>query len=310
MSDFAEAISDLQKMSRAPATLAAYKSDLRQFAKFCERHGLQPSLPLAPYVVASFIAAMDTEQLAVATIARRLAAISSLHTRGGFDDPTKSTLVQETIDGLRRSRASRGDRPNRVQPLSLEALRAIADTLTDSMLDRRDWAILLLGFAGLLRRSEIAALRTEDVEWRADGIVLHIRRSKTDQTGEGQVVGIPTGQDPALCPVFALKSYLAAAGHRDGALFRNLSPATKHHFIDPRVVARAVKRLGARVNLDPARFAGHSLRAGGATQLAQAGVDLVRIVVHGRWNSPQTVTRHYIRPATTLGSDNPMRTVL
>jgi site-specific recombinase XerD len=310
LSDFAEAIGELQRHSRSENTMRAYRSDLRQFEKFCKAHGQMQVLPVTPFVVASFVSWMDQRGLTAATIGRRLSALSALHVRGGYDDPTKGVLVTETMEGLRRSRASRGERPNRVQPVDMAILHRISKTLTGRISDRRDWAIMLLGFSGLLRRSEIAALNMDDVEMRPDGIVLHIRRSKTDQTGEGDIVGIPCARQKSVCPVLALKSYLEAAGHQEGPLFRNHSPAAKQARIDPRVVARAVKRLAKRTNLDPSRFAGHSLRAGGATEMAQQGVDLGLIVNHGRWQSPQTVSRHYIRPATALGKSNPMRRVL
>jgi site-specific recombinase XerD len=310
LSDFAEAIGDLQRHSRSKNTLRAYKSDLRQFEKFCEAHGQMQSLPVAPFVVASFISWMDQRGWKATTISRRLSALSALHVRGGFEDPTKAVLVMETMEGLRRSRASKGERPNRLQPVDMAILRRIADALTGRITDRRDWAIMLLGFSGLLRRSEIAALNMDDVDMRSDGIVLHIRRSKTDQTGEGDIVGIPCARQKTVCPVLALKSYLEVAGHQGGPLFSNHSPAAKQARIDPRVVARAVKRLAKRIDLNPARFAGHSLRAGGATEMAQQGVDLGLIVNHGRWQSPQTVSRHYIRPANALGGNNPMRKVM
>ena len=310
LAGFLEHIGELQKLSRSPATIKAYRSDLRQFARFCDEHSMPQTLPVAPFVVASFISWMAQRGLKAVTIGRRLSAISALHKKSGHDDPTKTNLVSETMDGLRRQRAAAGERADRMTPIEPVALEQMAGELTGSICDTRDWAIALLGFSGLLRRSEIAALNHEDVDWRKDGIVLHIRRSKTDQSGEGEVVGIPRATSKDICPVAALKVYIAATCRTKGPLFRNHSPAAKHIRIDPRIVANAVKKFSERVNLDPTKYAGHSLRSGGATAMAQKGVDLGLIVNHGRWQNPQTVSRHYIRPANALGAANPMRKVL
>ncbi len=307
---FFEHINELQKLSRSPATIKAYRSDLRQFARFCDEHAMPQILPVAPFVVASFISWMAQRGLKAVTIGRRLSAISALHKKSGHEDSTKTNLVSETMDGLRRQRAAAGERADRMTPIDPAALEQMAGELTGSICDTRDWAITLLGFSGLLRRSEIAALNHDDVEWREDGIVLHIRRSKTDQSGEGAVVGIPRASNEDICPVAALKAYIAATRATKGPLFCNHSPAAKHIRIDPRIVANAVKKFSERVNLDPTKYAGHSLRSGGATAMAQKGVDLGLIVNHGRWQNPQTVSRHYIRPANALGKANPMREVL
>jgi site-specific recombinase XerD len=310
LAGFLEHIGELQKLSRSPATIKAYRSDLRQFARFCDEHSMAQTLPVAPFIIASFISWMAQRGLKAVTIGRRLSALSALHIKSGHEDPTKTNLVSETMDGLRRQRAAAGERAERMTPIVPAALEQMAGELTGSVVDTRDWAITLLGFSGLLRRSEIAALNHEDVEWRDDGIILHIRRSKTDQSGEGEVVGVPIASNEDICPVVALKAYIAATGATEGPLFRNHSPAAKYIRIDPRVVANAVKKFSERVNLDPTKYAGHSLRAGGATAMAQKGVDLGLIVNHGRWQNPQTVSRHYIRPANALGKANPMRKIL
>ena len=310
LAGFLDHIGELQKLSRSPATIKAYRSDLRQFARFCDEHAMPQTLPVAPFVVASFISWMAQRGLKAVTIDRRLSAISALHKKSGHEDPTKTNLVSETMDGLRRQRAAAGERADRMTPMDPAKLREMAGELTGSICDTRDWAITLLGFSGLLRRSEIAALNHDDVEWRNDGIVLHIRRSKTDQSGEGEVVGVPCASKEDICPVAALKAYIATTRSTKGPLFRNHSPAAKQIRIDPRVVANAVKKFSERINLDPAKYAGHSLRSGGATAMAQKGVDLGLIVNHGRWQNPQTVSRHYIRPANALGKANPMREVL
>lgn len=310
LAGFEEQVRDLRRQSRSEATLKAYKSDLRQFAKFCELHNQPQNLPVPAFIITSFISWMDQRGLKAVTISRRLSALSALHVKGEFEDTTKALMVTETMEGLRRARASAGESASRARPMDPLLLRQIASKLGTRLVDRRDWAMALVGFSGLLRRSEIAALNMADLEWRTEGLVLHIRRSKTDQTGEGAVVGIPMANEAALCPVGALKKYLEAAGHGEGPVFRNHGSSAKHERINGRVVAYAIKKLAKLVHMDPATFSGHSLRAGGATTMAERGVDLGMIVSHGRWTSPQTVSKHYVRPASALGENNPMRRIL
>ena len=224
--------------------------------------------------------------------------------------------VTEMMEGLRRTRAAGGERARRARPVDPKMLRAMADNLDNGLLDARDWAIMLLGFSGLLRRSEIAALNHDDIDWKDGGIVIHIRTSKTDQRGQGEVVGIPNASDPDICPVSALRRYIdltektGISGRPKQEIFKNHGSAARHSRINPRVVAHTVKRLAKGAGLDPKQFSGHSLRAGGATTLAESGVDLAMIVVQGRWKDPKTVSKHYVRPADALGDSNVMRGIL
>ena len=308
-------IKNFRSQSRAANTTRAYRSDIAQFEKFCQLHSQPQALPVPEYTVASFVGWMAGRGLKAVTIQRRLSALSALHVKAGEKDPIKSVLVSETIQGLKRQRAAEGERPLQARPVNLDMLHKIAAALDNGLLDARDWAMILLGFSGLLRRSELAALNMHDIEWRKDGLVLHIRKSKSDQMGQGDVVGIPLSQaslsdNEDICPVAALRGYLDLSGHETDAVFRNHGAAARHSRINPRVVAYAVKRLAKRADIDPADFSGHSLRSGGATTLAEAGVDLGMIVTHGRWKDPKTVAKHYIRPVDALGKGNAMRGVL
>ncbi|HEY3451809.1 MAG TPA: site-specific integrase [Myxococcales bacterium] len=184
------------KASRAPRTLAAYQADWRTFTTWCQAHGL-PFLPAAPQTVALYLA--DRAQLGrkPATLARELAAISQAHKTAGHESPRGAARVREVLAGIRRTH---GTAQRRVSPLLPGDLRALVRTLPEGLLGVRDRALLLVGFAGALRRSELAALAVEDLVFNSDGLELTLRRSKTDQEGAGEKRGLPFGSDKATCP--------------------------------------------------------------------------------------------------------------
>ena len=182
--------------------------------------------------------------------------------------------------------------------------RLLAATPADSCAGRRHRAVLLLGFAGGLRRSELCTLNVEDVTETDDGLRVRLQRSKTDPEGAGDEVGIPFGQHPETCPIRALRAWRSAAGIAGGALFRGVD---RHdHLASDRLtagsVARIVQRAARTAGLDPARYAGHSLRAGLATTAAQGGAPERAIMRQGRWRSV-AIARRYIR-AGTLFEEN------
>ncbi|MEZ4339082.1 MAG: site-specific integrase [Sandaracinaceae bacterium] len=186
----------------------------------------------------------------------------------------------------------------------VERLRELVTGLEDTRIGKRDRALLTLGFAGAFRRSELVALDVEDLRFAGEGIEVLIRRSKTDQEAEGAEVGIPFGSDPATCPVRSTRAWLEDAMHGADALFRSVS---RHGRVGGRLsgrdVARIVKRAALRAGLDPADFAGHSLRAGLATSAAKAGKNDRAIMRQGRWRSRAMVDR-YVRDAKLLDEDN------
>ena len=289
----AEAARDYAAHAKAENTLRAYRGDWRDFETWTAAHRLE-ALPATPETVALYAAALAS-RAKVATIRRRLATVSGAHRAAGFDSPTSSPAVSAVLAGIRRDK---GDAQTRKAPAVTATLRRMAEALPAGLVGIRDRALLLVGFAGAFRRSELVGLRLEDVEFPLEGLVLTLRRSKTDQEGKGERVAIPHGANPETCPVRALSAWIEAAGISEGPLFRSV---TRHgrispEALSPEAVAIVVKRSASRVGLDPATFSGHSLRAGFATAAAQAEVPEWRIARQTRHRSLVILGR-YIREA-------------
>jgi integrase len=281
------------RAARAPATRRAYAHDWQEFRAWCDRHALAP-LPAAPQSVILY--ATDLTKNGGRkwnTLQRRLAAVSQLHQEAGFEPPTRAWAVQQFLAGLRREL---GVAPQRKRPVLADDLREILGAIPDTLLGQRDRALLLLGFTGAFRRSELVALDREDVEESRDGLIVRIRRSKTDQEAEGRSVGIPQGREQVTCPVWALDTWRAAAHIVSGPVFRVLN---RHGHVLPQrlsgeAVALVVKRYVAALGLDPRAFAGHSLRAGLATSAAAAGKS-ERAIMNQTGHRSVTTVRRYIR---------------
>jgi integrase len=279
--------------ARAGSTLRAYQHDWEQFRAWCERNQLT-ALPAAPQAVILYATDLAKNQRRKwNTLSRRLAAISQLHSQAGFDSPTRSWAVKQFLQGLRREM---GVAPVRKRPVLAADIKAIVAEIPDSLLGKRDRALLLVGFMGGFRRSELVGLDVEHIEEQRAGIVVNVPRSKTDQEGQGRRVGIPRGADEVTCPIRAVEAWRRAAGISAGALFRCVN---RHgRVLDKRLsgegVAIVVKRYVERLGYDPAMFAGHSLRAGLATSAAAAGKSERAIMSQTGHRSVMTV-RRYIR---------------
>jgi site-specific recombinase XerD len=279
------------RASKAENTLRGYQSDWRHFCAWCESHALCP-LPASPESVASFIAEC-AGRLKVGSVQRRLNAIAEAHKAVGLESPTHSAIVANTMKGIRRTM---GTAPAQKAPALTDDIRAMIDATDAGMIGARDRALILLGFAGAFRRSELVGLDAEDCTFGKDGLTVTLRRSKTDQTGAGRKIGIPYGSNPETCPVRTIQSWLELAGVSTGPLFRSLNrhgkvQAGRLSGID---VARVVKKLAERAGLDAAKYAGHSLRAGHATSAAIAGASERSIMNQTGHRSVQMV-RRYIR---------------
>jgi len=282
---------DYAQLAKAPNTRRAYRADWADFTAWCRAHGRAP-LPAAAETVALYLSALAGYRK-TSTLACRLSAISQAHQVAGHPSPTKDQSVRAVAAGIRRAK---GTAQQGKAPAVTAEVRAMAAALPDTPMGRRDRALLLLGFAGAFRRSELVALDVADVQEKPEGLAVTIRRSKTDQEGAGRTIGIPYGSHYESCPVRALRAWLASAGIAHGPLFQaidrhgNLLPGR----LSPQGVARAVKRAAVAAKLDPAKYAGHSLRAGLATAAAEAGVS-ERAIMAQTGHKSLPMVRKYIR---------------
>jgi site-specific recombinase XerD len=276
--------------SRAESTLRAYDSDLRDFQSWCADHHLQ-SLPTEPLTIATYLAALAETNKSPATIRRRLASISVAHQLAGFETPTSDAIVRSVWAGIRRDK---GMEPRKVKAARTKLVTAMVAPLGDRLIDVRDRALLLMGFAGALRRSELVALNVDDITDEDSGLVLLIRKSKTDQEAKTTKVGIPYGSHPATCPVRAWRAWRSWSGIDDGPAFRAVDRHgnMRSTRLSDRAVADMVKRRAAAAGLD-GLFAGHSMRSGFATEAYAKGTAELAIMRHGRWKS-NAVMRGYV----------------
>ena len=286
--------------SRSEATRRAYRRDFAAFVAWCDEGGLQ-ALRATPDTVALYLTARAQKGAMVSSIERALVAISQAHKAAGLPSPRSSDVVAAVIKGIRRTL---GVAPKQVAPVVVGELRAMLDSLPGDLRGARDRAMLLLGFAGAFRRSELVALDVQDLAFTDDGIEVTLRRSKTDQEGEGRKVGIPFGSSPKTCPVRAVKAWMVMAGVEAGPLFRVITRGGRLESgrASDQAVARAVKRAARRVGIDPATVSGHSLRAGLATSAAKAGKS-ERAIMAQTGHRSAAMVRRYIRDAD-LFSEN------
>jgi site-specific recombinase XerD len=282
------------RASKAANTRRAYRADLADFTLWCADHHLE-RLPASPETIALYLTALAGRGAKASTIQRRLSAISQAHQLAGHDpSPTGDPLVRTTMAGIRRTL---GMAPHQKAPAMTPELRRMVKTCPeDTLAGRRDRVILLLGFAGGFRRSELVALDVDDIEETADGLKVRVARSKTDQEAMGREVGIPWGQHPETCPVRALRAWYEQAEITEGPVFRavNRHDQLQEGRLTDQSVARIVKRAAQRAGLDPAKYAGHSLRAGLATAAAAGGAPERAIMKQTGHRSVEMV-RRYIR---------------
>jgi integrase len=266
--------------AKAPNTVRAYRSDWREFSAWAAWRGFE-ALPATPQTLALYLTA------------RRLAAIGQAHRAAGWPTPTDDPAVKVVWVGIRRVH---GTAAEGAAPLTVALLRRVVEALPEDLVGHRDRALLLVGFAGALRRSELVALDVADVEQRTEGLVLRIRRSKTDQEGAGRLVGVPYGSNPPTCPVRALRAWCEAAEITTGPLFRPVTRSGKlgGGRLTAASVNRAVQRAVRRAGLDPRPYSAHSLRAGLATSAAEVGVS-ERAIMAQTGHRSLAVARGYIR---------------
>ncbi len=286
--------------SKAENTKRAYGSDWQQFVSWCDENHLE-SLPATAETVSYYITYLGKEHKA-STIKRKMTAISQRHKTARYPSPTKSVLVKGVWDGLLRDI---GKREEGKEALWLQDLRRIVEVLPeDRIIGIRNRAILVVGWAGAMRRSEIVSLNVEDLTFTRDGLLVLIRTSKTDQFGEGQEIALPYGSNPLTCPVRSMQDWLEASGITSGAIFRGID---RHGNIKERLtdqsVRLVVRKCCEKVGLDPDNYGAHSLRSGFCSTAARAGKNEHQIMRQTRHRKADSLNR-YIKYGT-LFEDNP-----
>lgn len=288
-----EAIRYYVEESLSENTRTAYRKDLEHYRSW---GGIIPSVP---DMVAQYLSA-HAESHSIATLCRWLVSIRKAHTMQGFADPTKADLVKLTIKGIKRVH---GKPQQQASPILKEDLVVMLSHCPDTIKGKRDAALLLLGFCAALRRSEIVAVRTSDLEFNSQGLILTVPRSKTDQSGEGRKIAVPRGKG-RICPVTTLNEWLLHAIAHGDFLFCSIGKGgfiSKRPLSD-RAISDIVKYYACKAELNPEKYSGHSLRAGLCTSAAQHGISSWKIRQQTGHRSDSMLAR-YIRDGN-LFEDN------
>ena len=269
------------KNSKANNTLRAYQSDFRDFSAFCAKNGLT-SIPTQPKIIALYITHLSKTSK-FSTLKRRIASISVIHKLKGHYLDTKHPIIMENLHGIKRTL---GSRQKAKKPLLINDLKLIIKAIHEEKI--RDKALILIGFAGGFRRSELVNIDYEDIEFVNEGVKILIKRSKTDQSGEGIIKAIPYFDNKEFCPVISLKTYIQEkfSSKNEGKIFD----------ISDKSVALIIKRYAEKAGLDSSKYAGHSLRSGFATTAAEFGAEERNIMAMTGHKTTQMV-RRYIQEA-------------
>jgi site-specific recombinase XerD len=273
-------------------TQAGYKSDFETFRAWCASRGVS-HLPASPETVAGYLASQAEAGHAAATIGRRISAISFAHRLAGHETPTNANIVKITVKGIRRTI---GAAPAKKAPAVAEIMRSMADVIPPGTGGARDRALLLLGFGGAFRRSELIGLDVADLQFEEAGLKVTIRHSKTDQESVGQTIAIARGD--TACPVQAVRDWLHAAGITEGPVFRPVDKAgnVAATRLTGKSVNVLVKDYAKRIGLDPKTLSAHSLRSGFLTSAARKGASVWKMQEVSRHKSIDVLSG-YIRDA-------------
>jgi len=272
------------KSSKALNTLRAYKADYRDFALFCIKHGFK-SMPTEPKVVSLYLTHLS-QTSKFSTLKRRLASISVVHKLSGHYIDTKHPMITENLMGIKRVK---GSYQKAKKPILVNDLKLIVDVINNDKNEKRrakNRALILVGFAGGFRRSELVAIMIEDIDFVPEGVKIFIKRSKTDQSGEGMTKGIPYFSNSDYCPVISLKNWIQKSEIKSGKIFD----------ISDKSVALIIKKYTAIAGLDSNKYSGHSLRSGFATSAAELGAEERSIMAMTGHKTTQMV-RRYIQEA-------------
>lgn len=273
-------------------TQRAYRFAWKRFSRWAEQNRTTP-LPAFPDTLSAYLASMADEGCALSSIEQALAAINKIHElKGWFPSPTKAPAVRTVMQGIRRTL---GHGKRQKEPATAQIIRSALKGLGDSLIEVRDRALLLMGFAGAFRRSELAGLNVEDLSFRPEGVQISLRRSKTDQEGHGLSKAIFFASDPKTCPVRALRKWLEKSGLTEGRLFRSVD---RHGRLGVSLSDRAIA-LVVKKRLPEGDFSGHSLRAGFITTAALQGKP-ERSIMKQTGHRSHRILREYVRTATVF----------
>jgi len=288
------------KNSKANNTIRAYKSDFKDFGGFCAKNGLK-SLPTEPKIVSLYLTYLSTKDAKMSTLRRRLVSIGVIHRLKGHYLDTKHPIIIENLMGIKRKKGSyqKGKKPILINHLKLIIDEIDKDTYDETGIRKlRDKTIILLGFAGGFRRIELISIDYEDLEFVAEGVKIFIRKSKTDQFGEGMIKGLPYFTNQQYCPVWHLKKWLEISEIKSGPIFRRFFKGLnlgKNRLTD-QSVALFLKKYLSNAGIENQDYSGHSLRSGFATVSAEAGADERSIMAMTGHKTTQMV-RRYIKEA-------------
>mgnify|MGYP001234634936 FL=1 len=285
------------KSSKANNTLRAYKSDFKDFGSFCAKHGFK-SLPSEPKIVSLYLTHLSKNSK-ISTLKRRLVSLSVIHKLKGHYLDTKHPIIVENLMGIKRLKGSiqKGKKPILINHLK-SIINAIHEQKINDINKLRDKTIILIGFGGGFRRTELISIDHEDLEIVQEGLKITIKKSKTDQFGEGMIKGLPYFSNELYCPVTNLEKWLEISKIKSGPIFRRFSKGsilTEKRLSDQSVVL-LIKKYLKLAGIDNNNFSGHSLRSGFATVAADSGADERSIMAMTGHKTTQMV-RRYIREA-------------
>ena len=273
------------KNSKAKNTLRAYQADFKDFSIFCSKNGFN-SIPTEPKILSLYLTHLSATSK-FSTLKRRIASISVVHKMKGHYLDTKHPIVMENLHGIRRAK---GTKQLGKKPILINDLKSIINAIDEfNKIEKkklRDKAILLVGFSGGFRRSELVEIEYDDVEFVSEGVKIFIKRSKTDQSGEGMIKAIPYFENKNFCPVVNLKKWIDYSVIKSGKIFN----------ISDKSVALIIKKYASLSGLDPNKYGGHSLRSGFATSTAESGAEERNIMAMTGHKTTQMV-RRYIKDA-------------
>ena len=286
------------KSSKAKNTVRAYKSDFNDFGLFCAQNGFK-SLPSEPKIVSLYLTHLSSKDIKISTLKRRLVSIGVIHKLKGHYLDTKHPIIVENILGIKRRKGSiqKGKKPLLINNLK-QIINVIDKYNKEDLKKYRDRSMILMGFSGGFRRNEIVSLDYDDLDFVTEGIKINLKRSKTDQYGEGSIKGLPFFENTQYCPVLSLKNWIEISKISSGPLFRRFSKGNKllEDRLTDQTVALLIKKYLNIAGIDSKNYSGHSLRSGFATSAAEAGAEERTIMAMTGHKSTEMV-RRYIKEA-------------